>query len=387
MTLWDIVLNNLRRRLNRTFLILLGLSLGVATVVALLAMTWMMEDDLSRQLRGNGTRLVLVPRQEEWNYSYGGMSVGAEVTYEAKHLPARALSLLQQQSELEVIAPKYMAYLPLEGKENLVVGVRWQQERQIRSYWQIEGQWPTAGDEVVSGAELARTHNWRIGQKIKVKDRQLTLSGILAPTGQEEDGLLFFDLNQLQELTGQREELSFVEVLAFGQHEVGLTAEEELRTRLATLLPDTEVHLVRQVESARLELLERIKKFGVLVTLLLALVAGMMVLANQTASVQERTREIGILRAIGYRQQHILRIFLLEAALLCASGAIVGYLIGMAAARLILPRLVEGLALTAWYPGLAVLMVLAAVALGLAAGYWPARQGAKLDPVEALRYL
>lgn len=44
MTLWDIVLNNLRRRLNRTFLILLGLSLGVATVVALLAMTWTMEE-------------------------------------------------------------------------------------------------------------------------------------------------------------------------------------------------------------------------------------------------------------------------------------------------------------------------------------------------------
>jgi len=373
--------------LNRTFLILLGLSLGVATVVALLAMTWMMEADLGRQLRGNGTRLVLVPRQEEWNYSYGGMAVGAEVTYEARHLPARTLSLLQQQSELEVIAPKYMVYLPVAGEDSLVVGVRWQQERQIRSYWQIEGQWPAAGDGVVAGAELARVRNWRIGQKIQVKDRQLTLNGILAPTGQEEDGLLFLGLEELQALTDRRDELSFVEVLAFGQQEVGLTEQEELRTRLATMLPETEVRLVRQVESARLELLERIKKFGALVTLLVVLVAGMMVLANQTASVRERTREIGILRAIGYRQQHILRIFLLEAALLCASGALVGYLIGLAAARLILPRLVQGLALTAWYPGLALLMVLAAVVLGLVAGYWPARQGAKLDPVEALRYL
>ncbi|MFZ5627448.1 MAG: ABC transporter permease [Bacillota bacterium] len=387
MNLWDIALNNLRRRFRKTLLILLGLALGVATVVALLAITWMMETDLSRQLRGNGTRLVIVPRQEEWNYTYGGMPVGAEVTYEVKHLPLSLLSVLGKQKELEVIAPKFLASLPVEGENNLVVGLKWQEERQIRNYWQIQGQWPRAAGEAAAGAELARARNWQIGQRLKVKDRWVTLTGILAATGQEEDGLLFMNISDLQAVAGQTGALSFVEVLAFRNQETSMAEQEELRSRLASLLPDTEVRLLRQVETARLELLERVKKFGLLITLLVVLVSGMMVIANQLASVKERTREIGILRAIGYRQQHIIRIFLLEAALLCSLGAVAGYWLGILAARLVLPRLVAGLELTAWYPQLALMVLAGAIFLGLAAGYWPARQGAKLDPAEALRYL
>jgi putative ABC transport system permease protein len=116
-----------------------------------------------------------------------------------------------------------------------------------------------------------------------------------------------------------------------------------------------------------------------------SLVIGGIGIANvMVIAVTERTREIGVRRALGARRSEVLRQFLLEAALLSGVGGVAGILTALGIGLLI--RLAAP-GFSAMAPGWAIASgLVASVATGLMAGYLPARRAARLDPVEALRY-
>jgi putative ABC transport system permease protein len=105
-------------------------------------------------------------------------------------------------------------------------------------------------------------------------------------------------------------------------------------------------------------------------------------------SVRERTREIGIFRAIGYRRSHIIRIVLLEAALVSALAGILGYFAGLGTTIAALPFFTESVDIAVPFnPHLAGAAFVMSIVLGLLASTYPALLAAKLDPNEALRAL
>jgi putative ABC transport system permease protein len=111
-------------------------------------------------------------------------------------------------------------------------------------------------------------------------------------------------------------------------------------------------------------------------------VGGVGIFTIMTIAVNERTAEIGLLRALGGRRRQVLALFLGEAAVLAALGGLAGLLAGVGLARLI-EAMVPALPVhTPWT--YAVLAEASAVTIGLAAGVWPARKAATMDPVEAL---
>lgn len=150
---------------------------------------------------------------------------------------------------------------------------------------------------------------------------------------------------------------------------------------------DAEVTSLRQAVLGRDEMLSRLTRFGVSVSVLVLLVGMLVVVLTMSAAVRERTREIGIFRAIGFRQSHIVGIVLMEGAVLSLVGGIVGYLAGMSAARLAGPVLADMPLSTPWRADLLIAAVLVATATGLGASVFPARQAAGLDPAEALRFI
>jgi putative ABC transport system permease protein len=114
-----------------------------------------------------------------------------------------------------------------------------------------------------------------------------------------------------------------------------------------------------------------------------AVVAGIVIMNIMLVSVQERTREIGIRKAIGARRRDVLGQFLIEALSLSTSGGLLGILLGYALAALIASLSPLPYALELWS---VILGLILTVAVGGFFGIYPARRASQLDPVEALRY-
>ena len=123
-------------------------------------------------------------------------------------------------------------------------------------------------------------------------------------------------------------------------------------------------------------------------TSLIALLIGALGIANTMAmSVFERTREIGVLRALGWRRWRVMKLILMEAAVLGFTGGVLGLLGGLAALRVLSVLPATANIAQASIPLLHAVEALSlAVLIGLVAGFVPALRGARLAPVEALRY-
>jgi len=111
------------------------------------------------------------------------------------------------------------------------------------------------------------------------------------------------------------------------------------------------------------------------------------VFVTMMGAVNERTREIGIFRALGFRRSHIIHLILLEAAVVSLVAGILGYLGGMGVSRGVLPFMVEHQVHLVWAPVLAGTAVLLALVVGSTASLYPAVVASRLDPTEALRAL
>jgi putative ABC transport system permease protein len=122
---------------------------------------------------------------------------------------------------------------------------------------------------------------------------------------------------------------------------------------------------------------------GLLVTSISLFVGGIGVMNIMFVSVTERTREIGIRKAIGAKQRSILMQFLFESAAICLIGGLIGISIAAAVAAAINA---SGLMPASLSPGILATSIIVAVAVGVIAGLVPAYKGARLDPIEALRY-
>jgi putative ABC transport system permease protein len=158
-----------------------------------------------------------------------------------------------------------------------------------------------------------------------------------------------------------------------------------LRERHHLTTADNDFSVINQAD-----LLNTLSGVVTILTLFLGSIAGISLLVGgigimniMLVSVTERTREIGIRKAVGAQQGDILRQFLIEAVTLSVIGGIVGILLGVLAATLIS---LSGTLTSVVTPGAAILAVGFSVAVGIFFGIYPARRAARLDPIEALRY-
>jgi putative ABC transport system permease protein len=117
------------------------------------------------------------------------------------------------------------------------------------------------------------------------------------------------------------------------------------------------------------------------------LVGGLVVTTTMMASVTERTQEIGILRAVGFRRSQVARVVLVEALGVNVAGGLLGWLAGTLAARLLGPALTEIASPVPIDPRFAMVAVALAVLLGAGGGIYPALRAAQMDPSRALRHI
>jgi putative ABC transport system permease protein len=385
MNLKDIALLNLRRRKAKAAFVLAGLLIGVATMVALVGLAEALTHEINHKLEKYGANILVTPRSDQLALSYEGMSLGgfSFETKELKEADLEAIRHIKNAGNLAAVGPMVLGVVKVGQREVLLSGVDFQASEILKPWWKVEGELPQAG-QVVLGSEAARVLGLATGQELEVKGRVLTVSGLLSPTGSQDDALIFSRLDTAQQLLGKQGLVSMVEVAALCKD----CPVDDMVDQLNEALPGAKATAIQSVVKGRMETLKHFKSFGLGVSGLVALVGSLVVLVTMMASVKERTQEIGIFRAIGFRQSHVMRVILLEAGLLSLAAGVLGYLLGLGGGELALPWFSQGhgahLSFDPWMAGGSLVLSLV---VGLAASFYPALMAARLDPHEALRTL
>ena len=324
MRLKDISINNLRRRKGKVFFLILGLTIGITTVVTLISVTRMMNEDISKKLDEFGANILIIPRSDDLSLSYGGMNIGG-VSIDAQTLKDSDVPKIRQievRENVSTVSPKLIGVVEIEGKKVPLMGVRFEEELRLKKWWKIHGAEPKSRDEVLLGNEVAVRLFKSTGDIYPSTGRLVKIAGVLDETGSQDDFLIFSDLTFVQEAMKKPGALSLIEVSAF----CNTCPIEEIVKQISQKLPHAKVTAIKQTLQTKMEALDHFKKFSVGISIIVLLIGSLIVFTNMMASVNERKREIGIFRAIGFRKSHVVRIIFLEALIVGLIAGIVGYL-------------------------------------------------------------
>jgi macrolide transport system ATP-binding/permease protein len=380
---------SLRVNLFRTVLTLLGIIIGVAAVVAMLAVGEGSRQKVLDRISSFGTNLMLIRPG-----AAGIRNAGDIVTL----IPEDAAAI-KGLPNIETALPERNGRMTVRfGNRDYQTSVQGTGEDfpQARDWKVAEGQFFNADDMkqyapvVVLGRTVATTlfpdGGEAVGNYVLLKNVPFLVIGVMtekgaSPNGSDQDDVIFTPISTgLVRLFG-KSYLSSITIKVSDAADIAATQE-----RVENLLRErhrTEDFSVRNMASYLQAAIETQDTFTLLLGTVAAislLVGGIGVMNIMLVSVVERTREIGIRMATGARMRDILLQFNIEAAVVCAAGGLLGILVGVAAGMILR------------YSGMSVIFSLTpallafacASATGLIFGYLPARKAARLDPVVAL---
>ncbi len=384
MKLHDIALNNLRRRKSKMAFLVLGLVIAVSTAVTLLTLSKAMNADLASKLDEFGANIIITPKSDNLELSYGGLTLSG-VAFDVKPLTdkdAQSVRTIKNSQNISIVAPKLLNVASINKRKILIVGVNFDQEVRLKKWWSIVGNRPNASEEALIGADVKNTLQLGLNQAINVNGSTFKVSGILEPTGSQDDGIVFIPLQQAQKLFRKPNQLSVIEVAALCYD----CPIEEIVRQTAEKLPNAKVMAIKQTIESKMHAMHRFEDFSFGISAVVLIVGTLVVFTNMTASVNERRREIGVFRAIGFRQSSIMKIILTEAVITSSLAGLLGFFTGDATARVVLPLLGMESATALRFDLIVLLFAwLLAVFVGVTASIYPAYKAAQLDPTLALK--
>ena len=393
---------------TRSILTMLGVIIGVASVVALLSLGNGAQASITGQVQSIGTNLIFVIPGSANNRGPGGMAAAQNLTMD----DVQAISNLGLP--LNGIAPQFSGnadiVAPAADKNATIIGTTptnfaLQDLRPTSGALFDDGQSRAAAPVAVLGATLAKDlfgNGTAVGQTVRVKDQALRVVGVLAAKGGggmggSVDDQLFAPISFVQErLFGARTpdgnsyRVASITLSARNGDDI-----KPIQDRITVLLRDR--HNLKVDGSSddftimnQASFLSTLNSITSILTAFLAAIAGISLLVGgigimniMLVSVTERTKEIGLRKAVGARGQDILLQFIVEALVVSVTGGVIGLLFGMLVAGLVT---LSG-ALTATVSLSSVVLAVGfSLAVGLFFGIYPARRAARLNPIDALRY-
>ena len=384
MRIQHIAFESVKRRKVRFAFVLAAVALGIGTIVALVALTGAMQTEVSDELDKFGANILVTPKSDLLDLAYGGLTVsGLTVTHE-ELTPGDAAKVhsIPNHHNVSAVVPKLVGVVPIHDTRVILIGTQFAREPG-RQWWQVTGDVPQTADQIMVGSDAAAALHAAVGSTIAIGGDELRVVGTLAPAGSIDDRAVFADLAVAQRLLGRPNAVSFIEVSALCR---GCPI-EDIVNQIGAVLPHAKVTPVRQAVAARERAVRQLTRFSYAVSGLLLVVGTLVVMTTMMSSVSERTQEIGILRAVGFRQTHVGAIVLLETVAVTAAGGLVGWAAGLLAASTLGPALAQVTSPVPVDPRLAIVAVLFAVVIGVIGGAYPATRAARMDPTLALRQM
>ena len=426
--LFKMIRGVLFHQMGKMLLIAFTIALGASLATGMLNVMWDVGDKVNQELKTYGANIIVKPKDSSLLAEIYDAGEGEQLSVSylnEEDLPKLKTifwafnivdftpflateAVLPDGTEAQVNGTWFYHHLSLPTGEELDAGITG-----MRSWWDItEGKWldeseESAASSVMVGTLLAEQEGWKAGDQVTLniggKETTVTISGIF-DAGGDEDQQIYAPLSLVQEMTDRKGKVSTVEVSAL------TTPDNELAKRAARnpsalssrdyetwyctayvsaicyqiqeAIPGSSAAAVRQVAESEGTILDKTKLLMILITILSLIGAALGISNLVTASVMERAKEIGLLKAIGARDGSITGVIMAEILVTALIGGIEGYFLGFGFAQLI-GRSVFGSAIE--MKARVIPIVAALILLVTLAGSLPAiRMVLRLRPAEVL---
>jgi putative ABC transport system permease protein len=371
MTFFIVIVRGLLRRPVRTGLTLVGISIGIAAVVALVGMSRGFETSWTAVMKSRGTDIVV-------------NNLGSAIV--PKAFPAALRDRVAAVPGVAATCALLVEVISVEDADNVIVsgrewgGFSWQNLKIVA------GRLPRDGSEkaVVLGKDAAEFLKKKIGDPLQLETEELTVVGIVDGGAMLENRSVVLALSLLQEISGNQGKINIIDLrVTPGSTEAQMKA---ICQQIAAQVPEAPPAQVADEQIRNSQAFRMISAMSWGTSLLAVLVGVLGVMNTMLMTVFERKQEICVLLAIGWRRSRIVRMILCESALLGLSGGIFGVGLGALGIRLLRNApAIRGLLEPDLSPGLLVMAVAMSVVVGVISGVYPAWRSSRLTPSLALQ--
>jgi len=399
---FNIAVRNIKTRSLRSFLTILGIVIGVFLIISLLSLSEGLKSTINQQLQAMGGEMIMVmPGSDE--------DIFTAMMFGGTNLQKEDIEAIKKAEGVDkVLGFSYTGAIiryKEESKQGAIAGYDpWKEGLDILNIFQgwslNSGRWPSKSNEILIGSQVADgffSKEVKAGSEMVIKGRKFIVGGILNSLGnKQDDSMIYMDMNVYQDITGEKRGTAAYAMVKLedevDENQVAGEIEEALKEtrkrRSGTDEADFSVITSEKMGQIAGNILGIIQMVIIAFASIAIIVGGIGITNSMFTSVRERTKEIGIMKAIGAKNSAILLIFLFEAGIVGLIGGVGGTLLGS-----LLAKTVE------WYGqvhpvfyftasvniGLIAFGLIFSFIIGCASGVLPAKAAAKLKPVDALR--
>lgn len=392
MRLHSIVLKDIFRRRTKLLVGVLGVVIAASAIVAVITTFTAATDSLYDESGKFGANIIIRPQTNsipliEGSTTVGSISTGENYIDESK-LPN--IYTIENSANLAVVSPRLygIANIGISSSSPVILmGVDPKEEPKIKAWWKLDGRWISAEDgertEVMLGSDIAKPLGLVTGSTITLTNGNNSVNGdvvaVIETTGGSEDGYIITSLKTAQYLFDNEGKISSIEVRALCND----CPVEEMSRQIEAALLNVEARAMSQIVLSEMALIKRTQSSAMAVSIITLLVSALTVASTMLASVNEKLKEIGIMRAVGASDIQIVSMLLFEGAIIGAIGGSVGFVLGTLVSFVAAPLLLSVTPSPIW-----ILLPAAAgvsITVGMVASVIPAKRAVSIDPAEVLR--
>jgi len=371
MTFFTVVIRGLMRRPVRTGLTIVGIAIGIAAVVALVGISSGFETSWRTGMKSRGTDIVV-------------SNLGKGLT--PKPFSATAVDRIAPLPHVAETCSLLVDLISVEKADMMIVSGRQWGGFCWKNLKIVSGRMPKDEAEraVVLGKTAAEVLEKKVGDSLQLETEELAVVGIVDGGAVVENGSVILSLPLLQEITGNQGKVSVIDLrVTPGTSKEGMT---RLCEQINGLVPEARAVIADEhIRDSQAYRIVSAMSWG---TSLLAVLVGVLgVMNTMLMTIFERTQEICVLLAIGWKRGRIVRMVLWESALLGFLGGVGGVLLGVVGVKLLITTpAIRGLLEPELSPQLLVMAVAIAVVVGVFSGIYPAWRSSRFTPSHALHY-